>query len=248
MSTTSAEAPASRWAIAPERAVFLSRIINIVALLGLIGVLAGSLHLQFGIGEQPCPLCIVQRSGMIGLAVGPMMNLLWGMSPRHYALSILAAVVGGAGSTRQILLHIADPNDPGYGPAVLGLHLYTWAFITFLLGAVGCALLLMWQAPFQAGDRGVLRDANIGVMRPIAAGMVVWLTLVVAIWVVIDLSIVGLSILPECGLGECPDDPANTNALGNLGGWWAILACGVVAGVIAWLLERRWQRSAQAVG
>ncbi len=248
MSTTSAEAPASRWAIAPERAVFLSRIINIVALLGLIGVLAGSLHLQFGIGEQPCPLCIVQRSGMIGLAVGPMMNLLWGMSPRHYALSILAAVVGGAGSTRQILLHIADPNDPGYGPAVLGLHLYTWAFITFLLGAVGCALLLMWQAPFQAGDRGVLRDANIGVMRPIAAGMVVWLTLVVAIWVVIDLSIVGLSILPECGLGECPDDPANTNALGNLGGWWAILACGVVAGVIAWLLERRWQRSAQAAG
>ncbi len=248
MSTTSAEAPASRWAIAPERAVFLSRIINIVALLGLIGVLAGSLHLQFGIGEQPCPLCIVQRSGMIGLAVGPMMNLLWGMSPRHYALSILAAVVGGAGSTRQILLHIADPNDPGYGPAVLGLHLYTWAFITFLLGAVGCALLLMWQAPFQAGDRGVLREANIGVMRPIAAGMVVWLTLVVAIWVVIDLSIVGLSILPECGLGECPDDPANTNALGNLGGWWAILACGVVAGVIAWLLERRWQRSAQAAG
>jgi len=248
VSTTSAEAPASRWAIAPERAVFLSRIINIVALLGLIGVLAGSLHLQFGIGEQPCPLCIVQRSGMIGLAVGPMMNLLWGMSPRHYALSILAAVVGGAGSTRQILLHIADPNDPGYGPAVLGLHLYTWAFITFLLGAVGCALLLMWQAPFQAGDRGVLRDANIGVMRPIAAGMVVWLTLVVAIWVVIDLSIVGLSILPECGLGECPDDPANTNALGNLGGWWAILACGVVAGVIAWLLERRWQRSAQAAG
>ena len=249
MSTTSAAVEPSRWAIAPDRAVFLSRIINIVALLGLIGVLAGSLHLQFGIGEQPCPLCIVQRSGMIGLAVGPMMNLLWGMSPRHYALSILAAVVGAAGSTRQILLHIADPNDPGYGPAVLGLHLYTWAFITFLLGAVGCALLLMWQAPFQAGDRGVLRDPGTGILRPITAGIVIWITLVVAIWVTIDLSIVGLSILPECGLGECPDDPANTNALGNLGGWWAILATGgIIAAVFAWFIERRLQRADAAAG
>ena len=45
-----------------------SRLINIAALLGLLGVLAGSLHLQFGVGEQPCPLCLVQRSAMIGLA------------------------------------------------------------------------------------------------------------------------------------------------------------------------------------
>ena len=141
--------------MAPDRAVFLSRVINILALFGLILVLAGSLHLQFGVGEQPCPLCIVQRSGMIGLAVGPMMNLLWGMSPRNYALSILAAVVGAAGSTRQILLHIADPNDPGYGPEVLGWHLYTWAFVTFLVGIVGCTMLILWQAPFRAGDSGV---------------------------------------------------------------------------------------------
>ena len=50
--------------MAPDRAVFLSRVINILALFGLILVLAGSLHLQFGVGEQPCPLCIVQRSGI----------------------------------------------------------------------------------------------------------------------------------------------------------------------------------------
>ena len=30
--------------------IFLARLINIVALLGLIGILAGSLHLQIGIG------------------------------------------------------------------------------------------------------------------------------------------------------------------------------------------------------
>lgn len=33
----------------------LARIIDVVALFALIGVLAGSLHLQFGVGEQSCP-------------------------------------------------------------------------------------------------------------------------------------------------------------------------------------------------
>ena len=59
-----------------ERQVAAARWINVLALLALLGVLAGSLHLQFGVGEQPCPLCLVQRSGMIGLAVGPVLNLL----------------------------------------------------------------------------------------------------------------------------------------------------------------------------
>lgn len=230
----------SRWAMDPERAVLLSRLINIAALFGLILVLAGSLHLQFGIGEQPCPLCIVQRSGMIGLAVGPIMNLLWGLSPRHYALSILAACVGAAGSTRQILLHIADPNDPGYGPTVFGWHLYTWAFVTFVVAIVGCSLLLMWQAPFKANDRGVLHDDH--PLRPVAAGVIVWLSLVVIIWTFVDLAVIGIYILPECGLGECPDDPPNIQGLGNLNGWIVVLSAGLIAAIVAAVLERRWRR------
>jgi len=53
-----------------------ARTINVLALFALIGVLAGSLYLQLGVGEQPCPLCLIQRSAMIGLAIGPVMNLL----------------------------------------------------------------------------------------------------------------------------------------------------------------------------
>lgn len=239
MTTSLAASPHNRWRMAPERAVLLSRVINIIALFGLIGVLAGSLHLQFGVGEQPCPLCIVQRSGMVGLAVGPIMNLLWGIRARHYALSILAAVVGAAGSTRQILLHIADPADPGYGPEVFGWHLYTWALVTFIVAIVGCALLIMWQAPFEAGDRGVLHDA--APLRPLVAGLIVWLSLLVIIWVFIDLLAIGIYIVPECGLGECPDDPANTAGLPEPWGWIAVLSAGVVAAVVAAVLERRWK-------
>jgi disulfide bond formation protein DsbB len=207
-----------------ERA-FVSRdtqiagIINVLALFALIGVLAGSLDLQLGVGEQPCPLCLIQRSAMIGLAIGPVMNLLWGMKPAHYALSILAAMVGGAGSTRQILLHIADPNDPGYGPVVLGYHLYTWAFITFAVAIVGCAFMLLWNTPFEEKNTELRYQRS---WFRVAA-------LTGFIWVSLDLLVIGISVLPECGLGMCPDNPENITGAGNVGGWLIVLSIGMVA-------------------
>jgi disulfide bond formation protein DsbB len=218
-----------------SRAVHLSRWINVLALVALLGVLAGSLHLQFGVGEQPCPLCLVQRSGMIGLSVGPIMNLLWGIRARHYALSILAALVGSAGSIRQILLHIYTPGDPGYGPAVLGWHLYTWALVTFIVGIAGCAILLLWQAPLVAGDHGVFGERPL--LRVCAFTAIAW--------VFFDLLIIAVSIIPECGLGMCPDDPANTHGIPDPAGWWVVMAPGLLAlalavGVVAnWRLPHR---------
>lgn len=216
----------------------LARLVNVAALFALIGVLAGSLHLQFGIGEQPCPLCLVQRSAMIGLAIGPVMNLLWGLRPAHYALSILAAMVGAAGSTRQILLHIADPADPGYGPTVAGLHLYTWALITFAVAIAGCALMLLWSGQFRADDRGILHERR--ALRVIAFTAI--------IWVLLDLVIIGLSVLPECGLGMCPDDPPDLAGVGDLPGWALVLSPGLlaVALAVAVVLNRRLDLPPQA--
>ena len=222
--TTAARADSSApLSTGDRRALDVARLVNILALFALIGVLAGSLHLQFGIGEQPCPLCLVQRSAMIGLAVGPLMNLLWGMRPAHYALSILAAVVGGAGSTRQILLHIANPGDPGYGPAFAGYHLYTWAFITFAIAVVGCAVMLLWDRPFRLGDDGITHTR--GPLRFIAFTAIAWVTL--------DLLVIGISVLPECGLGMCPDDPQDITGVGDAPGWALVLSIGLLAAAIA---------------
>lgn len=213
--------------ITSQRAVDISRWVNIAALLGLLVVLSGSLYLQFGVGEPPCPLCLVQRSGMIGLAVGPILNLLWGIRPAHYAVSILAAMVGAAGSVRQILLHINDPIGTGYGPAVLGFHLYTWALITFVVAIGGCALLLLWPTPLAAGDTGL---GPRGAMRTLAYAAIAWVT--------IDAAIIGISVLPECGLGMCPDDPTSDYALGDLGGVVFIAGTALVSLVIGVLLNR----------
>lgn len=219
----------------------LARMINVLALFALIGVLAGSLHLQFGVGEQPCPLCLVQRSGMIGLAVGPVMNLLWGMKPAHYAISILAAVAGSAGSVRQILLHINDPIGTGYGPAIFGWHLYTWALVTFVIAIVGIAVLLLWNRPFTVEDRGILSAPSpMGI-----AGMTVALTAIT--WVAIDLLVIAVSVIPECGLGMCPDNPEPTASLGDVGGWVFMLILGVIAAVIAYVIARAAHRRLAAM-
>ncbi|MEI7453148.1 MAG: disulfide bond formation protein B [Actinomycetes bacterium] len=212
-----------------ERQIAAARWINVLALLALLGVLAGSLHLQFGVGEQPCPLCLIQRSGMIGLAVGPVLNLLWGFKARNYAISILAACAGGAGSIRQILLHIADPADPGYGPEVFGLHLYTWSFVTFAVGVIGCAVLLLWNTPFTSGDQGVCH----------APGRFRALTYAVVIWIFLDAVLIAVSTIPECGLGMCPDNPTNISGLGDVGGWLLIAAMGVISALAGVFFDRR---------
>jgi disulfide bond formation protein DsbB len=213
----------------PSRQLLLFRIINIAGLVALLGVLTGLLDLQFVVGEQPCPQFLFQRAGLIGMAAGLMMNVLWGLCPAHYAVSILAAFAGGASSTRHTLLHIAGPGDPGYGPVVAGFHLYTWTFVIFTVGAVGCAVLLLFSNQFSFGDTGVLHQR--GALRAVCLAFFVWIS--------VYLVIITVSILPECGLGLCPGDPLPTSGVSRLFGLLCLL--GIVLGSFAagYVLNRR---------
>src|SRR5262249_42684268 len=107
-------------------------------ILAICGVLLGAFGVQFGQGELPCPLCVLQRMAMLLCALGPAYLLQRARAgdvdardfATGYGLSVLAAVAGAGIASRQILLHIVPP-DPGYGDPVLGLHLYTWSLIVF---------------------------------------------------------------------------------------------------------------------
>lgn len=117
-------------------------------ILVVCGVLLGSLSYQFIIGELPCPLCVIQRLSFLLACIGPLGILRKAGTPagnagfraRGFAICIIASVLGMLVSDRQILLHIM-PGDAGYGPPVMGLHLYTWASVVFtcliLSSAVG---------------------------------------------------------------------------------------------------------------
>jgi len=138
-------------------------------ILATCGVLLGALWAQYGLGEFPCPLCIIQRMGMMLAALGPawlLCRAARGPVDAHdfaqcYACSILAALVGGTVAGRQVLIHIA-PGDPGYGAPILGLHLYTWAFIVFVVVVAASAVQMLFP-PRRAESHRVGVGARLSV-------------------------------------------------------------------------------------
>ena len=173
--------------MSPERAVTL----NALSLYGVAFVLAAAFAAQFMLNELPCPLCLLQRIMFTALAIGPMLNIRFGPRPSHYALSLLAALVGAMVSTRQVLLHIM-PGDAGYGSALLGYHYYTWALLGFVAAIVALSAILLFDKQFD----------NTLTTPPVPAFART------TVWVVIGLTALNvMSTLLECGLSACADNP-----------------------------------------
>ena len=66
--------------------------INIFDLFGISLVLIAAFVFQVGLHELPCPLCLLQRLGLLGIAFGTLLNLRYGTRVIHYALSCLSAI------------------------------------------------------------------------------------------------------------------------------------------------------------
>jgi type III secretory pathway component EscU len=79
--------------------------------------------------------------------------------------------------------------------------------------------MLLWDAPFQEKDQGI-RYAK-SWFRVVA--------LTAIFWVFANLIIIGVSVIPECGLEMCPDDPPNIAGVGDFSGWLVVLSVGVLA-------------------
>jgi disulfide bond formation protein DsbB len=165
-------------------------------LLNALGLYAISLVLLLGLvfqlqwHELPCPLCLLQRVAFVALAVGPILNIRHGPRPSHYAMSLLAALVGMMVTVRQVMLHIL-PGNPGYGSAVAGLHYYSWAALIFVFAIVLIGLVLLFDRQF-AGTPVT--------PPPLFAVLAVWLIIIVA-------AANAASTLLECGFTWCAEDP-----------------------------------------
>ncbi|HEX2448257.1 MAG TPA: disulfide bond formation protein B [Methyloceanibacter sp.] len=171
----------------------LSRLLNALGLIAVDTVLALAFVDQLWFRDLPCPLCILQRAAFFAAGFGLALNLLSGPRPSHYGVTIVGAAVGAAISMRQILLHIV-PGTGSYGNAIFGLHLYTWAFIAFVLMIVGCAILLLDDRQFARSEPwsnrlSVLPLTALAVFAALAVGNVI-------------------STILICGAGFCPEAPA----------------------------------------
>ncbi|HSX11150.1 MAG TPA: disulfide bond formation protein B [Chlamydiales bacterium] len=118
------------------------RVANALFIFVLCGVLLAAYGYQLIEHEAPCPLCLLQRLGMVGIAVALLMNLRIGVRIEHYGLAILSALVGPLSSMRQIALHVC-PQFPAHGVPVLGHNLYVWALVVFICSLFACAVLLI---------------------------------------------------------------------------------------------------------
>lgn len=171
----------------------LSRTLNALGLIGICVVLIVAFVEQLAFGELPCPLCLLQRVGFVGVAVALALNVRFGPRPSHYGMMILAAAVGCAVSVRQMMLHIS-PGDPGFDPPLLGLHFYTWATFVFVAIVLGAAAMLLFDRQFSFD------------LSPIA-----WTGLALGA-VILGLAMAlgnGVSTILECGGGLCPDNPTS---------------------------------------
>ena len=181
--------------------------------LGYSVVMLTAFYVQFGQGEFPCPLCMLQRYGMFLSTLGALFVIMQArrgtLTASRYAqglgIGIIGAVAGGRVSIRQISLHI-KPGDPGYGAPVLGFHMYTWALITFVIVVLYCGVMLMLmpksipQAPIA--DSPSYRVSTI----------IVWLFLAV-----VAANVVAIIFL-EGFAGVLPDDPTSYNLIDQLTG------------------------------
>lgn len=129
----------------------LQRNLNALIIWILSGILLGAYGVQLFLHEEPCPLCMLQRIGMLGVATGASLNLFFGVRPAHYAIILLSSLFGGLVALRQISLHVC-PGFAEFGLPVLGLSLYTWSFLIFCCCILAVSLLLILWNPLETQE------------------------------------------------------------------------------------------------
>lgn len=165
------------------------RNLNALIVLIICGVLLSAFGVQFIWNEQPCPLCMLQRLGMIGVAAGCVLNIIFGIRMSHYGLILLSSLYGGTVALRQISLHVC-PGFSEFGFPVLGLSLYTWSFLVFVCTVLAVALLLFLYDPRESGDR----PESVNTLGKVAVGAILFVTLTNVV-----------TTFLHCGFSVCTD-------------------------------------------
>ena len=164
----------------------LEKNLNALVVIILSSVMAGAFGVQLFLKEEPCPLCLLQRLGMIAVGASLLLNVKFSVKASHYGLALLSALMGGFVALRQISLHVC-PSFSQFGIPVLGLSLYTWSFLVFVCTVLAIALLLFL---YREGDG--IEDGRMNGWCRFSLGYL----LIVALANIV-------STFFQCGLGSC---------------------------------------------
>ena len=176
-------------------------------------VMLSAFFIQFVMGEFPCPLCMLQRYGMILATLGALFVIMQArrgeLTTARYAqglgMGLVGVLAGASVSVRQIALHIL-PGDPGYGEPFLRLHLYTWAFVTFAIVMIYIGVMLMLM------PRGIPQAPAVGTAARKVSTVIIWVFIgVIAANVIAIIFLEGFAAV-------LPDDPTSYNLIDQLTG------------------------------
>ncbi len=173
---------------------FGNYVYQLLILLTFAAILSAALAFQFGDGELPCPLCLLQRVAMFGICFGIILDFRNGFSYRNVGLSLLCAIFLLIVSVRQTLLDIYPREGHAYiGSAVFGIHMPVWSIIItlFLLMAYAVQLCVL------GGDMDLpkIPASAFPILKRIGSAVSLY---------VIALAVVNLvAVLLQCGVGQC---------------------------------------------
>jgi hypothetical protein len=171
--------------------------LNAISCLSICIVLIIAQSIQLYLYELPCPLCLLQRVGFLGIAFGFLLNAYDTPRPFYYFTSMISAIFTLSVGLRQVLLHIV-PNTGVYGSPILGLHLYTWSVVLGSAFLVWIIILLLLNG--QQFSQLTKETKEIIKHKPVFTRCLFGLLMLLALTNTI-------TTFGICGLTVCPSDP-----------------------------------------
>ncbi|WP_395755389.1 disulfide bond formation protein B [Edwardsiella ictaluri] len=172
---------------------------NTLGLFGISAALLVAFYYQLALLDLPCPLCLLQRIGLILIGFGFLFNVRFGIKGAHYGIALIGCVITGLIAARQMFLHIL-PGDSGYGSTFLELHFYTWALLASIIVIVAIAVMMM-----------------LGEVRPTTGETIsvpLWGKIAIALFALVIVANL-ISTVLECGGGQCADNPTFYQLIGQ---------------------------------
>lgn len=169
----------------------LNGLFQLAMLLVMAAILTAAMVLQYGDGEIPCPLCLLQRVAMFGICYGAILHFRYDYSLRYDGISVLFALLLLIVSARQTLLDITPRPGHSYtGSAVLGLHMPVWSVVIAVVTLLAFAIKFAVLGSDGLGDK-VRSPALGGIARVLG-------------WYVVAICLINLgSVILQCGAGAC---------------------------------------------
>lgn len=172
--------------------VYCERLANFFEVAGVMLALVLAFLMQFVYNKLPCPLCLLQRFGLMAIAFGFLLNFRFGFRPSHYSIILISSLFTASVALRQVALHIL-PGSGSYGSAIFGMHLYTWSFIVAMLVIISTSLLLGVERQYLEKVR------KTALSQHVVTGLFACLVFLAVANIV--------SAFFECGFSACPDNP-----------------------------------------